>query len=48
MKNEFMGVLEAKKGGLKMGEKEHIKQSHSRGCVCGSHFRDLPPMLLQL
>ena len=37
MKNSFCGVLEAKKGGLKMGEKENKKQSHSRESGCGSH-----------
>ena len=37
MKNSFWDVLEAKKGGLKMGEKKYIKQGHSRGCGRGSH-----------
>ena len=37
MKNSFYGVLSAMKEGIKMGEKKNKKQSHCRGCGCGSH-----------
>ena len=37
MKNEFMGVLEAKKGSVKMVGEKYKKQSHSRESGCGSH-----------
>ena len=37
MKKQFTSVLEEKKGEIKMREIKHIKQSHSRGCGCGSH-----------